>query len=258
MRFSAAVAGCPLPARFLRRCGFAGILLASPLCANSRSPSRCSRSSAHRTHHELTAAPAGSLFAWVENTEGRNNLWVGGRVPLPANSPTTPKTTGRTSTTSPGRPTHPPSPTATGPSGPTANPPTPRTYNTPRRSPSSCSRSHPTPRPSSSAKATLLYTHSDGSSLLYLHDGQIWIAELSQRKQCMFPEGCPTAPANPATPTHQLVFDRGTASQLTSARRQHARLHQPPPRKQPAHPHLSRALQPRHAHADVPVAFHRQ
>ena len=26
----------------------------------------------------LTAAPTGSLFAWVEHTEGRNNLWVGG------------------------------------------------------------------------------------------------------------------------------------------------------------------------------------
>jgi dipeptidyl aminopeptidase/acylaminoacyl peptidase len=164
----------------------------------------------------LTPAPAGSLFAWVEHTEGRNNLWVGG----------------------PGSParqlTHNPdddgqdidqltwSPDATavayiygaasGADGKPANP---------------AHLQRPTSltvviQPLDAAAPPIvigegrapLYTR-DGSSLLYLHDGQIWIAELSQRKQCMLPEGCPTAPANPVTPTHQLVFDRGSASQLT-------------------------------------------
>ena len=48
----------------------------------------------------LTAAPTGNLFAWVEDAEGRHNLWISGTLPTQpprASSPTTPRTTRRTS-----------------------------------------------------------------------------------------------------------------------------------------------------------------
>ena len=164
----------------------------------------------------LTAAPTGSLFAWVEHTEGRNNLWVGGPG-TPARQLThntdddaqdidqlvwSPDATAIAYSYG----------AATGADGEPANP-------------AHLQRSASLtviiqPLDASASPIVIgegrapIYTR-DGSRLLYLRDGQIWIAELSQRKQCMLPEGCPTAPANPATPTHQLVFDRGTASQLT-------------------------------------------
>jgi len=216
MRFSAAVAGFPLPARFLRRCGFAGILLASPLCAQQPQPFTLQQILSAPYTSELTAAPAGSLFAWVENAEGRRNLFIGD-----ASTPAR-QLTHNTEDDGQDIDNLAWSPDASAiaytygaPSGADGKPANPAHLQ------------HPTPltvivQPLASNAPPVvigegrvpLYTH-DGSSLLYLHDGQIWIAELSERKQCMLPEGCPTAPANPATPTHQLVYDRGSASQLT-------------------------------------------
>jgi dipeptidyl aminopeptidase/acylaminoacyl peptidase len=173
----------------------------------------------------LTAAPVSAdkaqLFAWVENAEGRHNLWVGGvdadgkLIPARALTHNTDDDAQDISQLAW-------SPDATsiayvygadtGADGKPANP---------------AHLQRPTPvtvivQPlAADAKPIVLgeghaplFTH-DGAQLLYVHDGQIWIAELSDRKQCLLPEGCPAAPANPATPTHQLVFDRGSASQLT-------------------------------------------
>ena len=216
MRFSAAVAGCPRTCAFPPQVGLAGILLASPLCAQEPQPFTLQQILSAPYASELTAAPAGSLFAWVENAEGRRNLFIGD-----ASTPAR-QLTHNTEDDGQDIDNLAWSPDASAiaytygaPSGADGKPANPAHLQ------------HPTPltvivQPLASNAPPIvigegrvpLYTH-DGSSLLYLHDGQIWIAELSERKQCMLPEGCPTAPANPATPTHQLVFDRGSASQLT-------------------------------------------
>ncbi|MFP5266344.1 MAG: S9 family peptidase [Acidobacteriota bacterium] len=155
----------------------------------------------------LTAAPQGNLFAWVEDDQGRHNLWVARGA-----DPSQPR-----------RLTHNPqddaqdisqlawSPDATaiaytygaerGADGEPANPahlqrPTPVEVRVqwldgssavigPGRSP--------------------LFTR-DGRSLLLLHQGKIWIAAISAPR---------SSPDSTANSVHQLVFDRGRASSLT-------------------------------------------
>ena len=164
----------------------------------------------------LTAAPVGSLFAWVEDAEGRHNLYVGGKS-TPARALThnteddaqditqlawSPDVSAIAYTYG----------AASGADGKPANP-----AHLQRATPLTVIVQPVAPGAQSFTVGeghAPLFTR-DGNSLLYVRDGQIWIAELSQRQQCFLPEGCPTAPANPTTPTHQLVFDRGSASQLT-------------------------------------------
>ncbi len=155
----------------------------------------------------LTAAPQGNLFAWVEDDQGRHNLWVArGASPSQPRQLThnlqddaqdisqlawSPDASALAYTYGAER----------GANGEPANPahlqrPTPVEVRVqwldgrsavigPGRSP--------------------LFTR-DGRSLIFLHQGKIWIAAASA------PGSSPDATANPA---HQLVFDRGSASSLT-------------------------------------------
>jgi dipeptidyl aminopeptidase/acylaminoacyl peptidase len=173
----------------------------------------------------LTAAPASDskvrLFAWVENAEGRHNLWVGG---VDADGKLIPA---RALTNNPDDDAQDISQLAWSPDakfiaytygaengadGKPANP-----AHLQRATPVQVivQPIAPDAKPLVIGEGHAPLFTQDGASLLYVRDGQIWIAELSERKQCMLPEGCPAAPANPAAPTHQLVFDRGSASQLT-------------------------------------------
>jgi dipeptidyl aminopeptidase/acylaminoacyl peptidase len=147
----------------------------------------------------LTAAPVGNLFAWVEDAEGRHNLWVGGPG-TPARELTHNLADDAQDIT---QLTWSPDATAiaytygaeSGADGKPANP---------------AHLQRPTPleiliQPVALGAPPIdvgeghapLFTH-DGHSILFVRGGQIWIAELV-----------------PSTPAHQLVFDRGSASQLT-------------------------------------------
>jgi dipeptidyl aminopeptidase/acylaminoacyl peptidase len=147
----------------------------------------------------LTAAPIGNLFAWVEDTEGRHNLWIAGPT-QPARALTHNLADDAQDIIQLAW-----SPDASaiayaygaesGADGKPANPahlqhPTPVEIIlqpiTPDATPILIGEGH-----------TPVFTH-DGHSLLFVRAGQIWIADISS----------PTSP-------HQLVFDRGSASQLT-------------------------------------------
>lgn len=151
----------------------------------------------------LLAAPAGDRFAWVEHTEGRNNLFVGGPHEAPralthhtaddaldvydlAWSPDAsalaftygPSDDDPTGDGRPANPAHLQRPVA-------AEVIVQRLAGD--AAPIDLGEGH---RP--------LFTH-DGRSVLFVRSGQVWIADLAQ--------------AVPAA--HQLVFDRGAASALT-------------------------------------------
>ncbi len=183
----------------LLRCGFAGCLLTATLCAQSSTPFTLQQILSAPYANQLTAAPVGGLFAWVEDAEGRHNLWVGGKD-VPARELTR-------YTEDDGQDIRQLawSPDArfiaytygaeSGADGKPANPAhlqrgTPLTVMV-----------QPV---DAGAKAVVvgegrlpLFSH-DGGSLFYVRDGQIWLA----------------ARAGSIAP-HQLVFDRGAASSLT-------------------------------------------
>ena len=147
----------------------------------------------------LTASPQGDLFAWVEDAEGRHNLWVAGphqpsrqltnntqndaqditQLAWAPDASSIAYTYGAES----------------GANGKPANP---------------AHLQRPTPvevlvQPLASGAQPILIGGGheplftpDGHRLLYVNDGQVWIADLTN----------PTA-------AHQLVFDRGSASSLT-------------------------------------------
>lgn len=147
----------------------------------------------------LTAAPKGDLFAWVEDSEGRHNLWVGGPNQPPR------QLTHNTQDDAQDISQLAWSPDAsaiaytygaeTGANGKPANP---------------AHLQHPTPveiilQPLAPNAQPILIGEGreplftpDGRSLLFVRAGQIWIADT-------------TTP----TSAHQLVYDRGYASSLT-------------------------------------------
>jgi dipeptidyl aminopeptidase/acylaminoacyl peptidase len=152
----------------------------------------------------LTAAPVGALFAWVEDDEGRHNLWIAGSLPGGPNQPAR-ELTHNTADDAQDLSQLAWSPDATaiaytygaetGADGKPANPahlqrPTPvRVLLQPLAADA----------PSVDIGDGHAPTFSrDGKDLLFVRSGQIWIAPL----------------VNPAS-AHQLVFDRGAASQLT-------------------------------------------
>jgi dipeptidyl aminopeptidase/acylaminoacyl peptidase len=147
----------------------------------------------------LTAAPKGNLFAWVEDAEGRHNLWISG----PAQPPR--QLTHNTQDDAQDISQLAWSPDAStiayvygassGANGRPANPahlqhPTPVEVILQPLAPGA----HPTIVGEGHAP---LFTH-DGRSLLFVHDGQIWITDTA----------APSA-------AHQLIYDRGSASSLT-------------------------------------------
>ncbi|HZL28879.1 MAG TPA: prolyl oligopeptidase family serine peptidase [Acidobacteriaceae bacterium] len=183
----------------------------------------------------LTAAPVGSLFAWVEDAEGRHNLWVAG-----PNTPARQLThyteddaqdiaslawspDGKTIAYVYGA--------ETGASGRPANP---------------AHLQRPTPveiilQPVDGSAPTVLgdghapLFSPDGKSLFFVRSGQIFIADLAALRICALNKNChperslvassrdaaegPAMPLAPGTRsgsfTHQVLFDRGSASALT-------------------------------------------
>ena len=157
---------------------------------------------------ELTAAPVGARFAWVENAEGVRNLWVGG-----ADTKAEPARAITHYTEDDGQDINGLawSPDGgsiayvygaeNGASGKPANP---------------AHLQRPTalqvivqPLAAGAAPVVIGEGHAplftrDGKSLLFVRAGQIWIAPLATD----------AAGASPAAP-HQLVFDRGSAGSLT-------------------------------------------
>jgi len=176
----------------------------------------------------LTASPVGARFAWVEDAEGRHNLWLGGPneaarqlthytdddaqdIAGPAWSPD-----GNTiayvygaeigNSGRPANPAHLQRPTAV------------EIYLQPVAGgdPLRVGEGH-----------APLFTP-DGKSLLFLRSGQIFIADLAALKACAANKDChperaqrvegsaqPPATENPFSPfNHPLLYDRGNASQL--------------------------------------------
>jgi dipeptidyl aminopeptidase/acylaminoacyl peptidase len=147
----------------------------------------------------LTAAPKGNLFAWVEDAEGRHNLWISGPGQPPRELTHNTQDDAQDITQLAWSPDASAIAYAYGASsganGRPANPahlqrPTPVEVILQPLAPGS----HPTIVGDGRAP---LFTP-DGRSLLFLHDGQIWITDTA----------APSA-------AHQLVYDRGSASSLT-------------------------------------------
>ena len=223
-----------VPPISLLRYGFAGCLFVSNILhAQQAQPFTLQQVLSAPYASELIAAPVGNLFAWVENAEGRHNLWIGGKG-SPARQLThntaddgleitdiawSPDA--KTIATTYGTPS--------GTDGKPANP---------------AHLQHPTTRQvilqplDADAEPIILgeghaplFTH-DGKSILFLRNGQVWIADI---QACAINKAChperslaassqggaeglatfPNSPILPATFSHQLIFDRGTASQLT-------------------------------------------
>jgi dipeptidyl aminopeptidase/acylaminoacyl peptidase len=159
---------------------------------------------------DLTAAPVGSLFAWVEDSEGRHNLYVGG--------PDTPARPLTHNTQDDGQDI---TQLAWAPDGSAIA----YTYGAPNgadgkpANPAHLQRPTPvnvilqpldvnTPRSIIGEGRAPLFTH-DGHGLLFLRTGQIWISCILK----CHPDNGDDAP-RPLPPPFQLVFDRGTAASL--------------------------------------------
>ena len=175
--------------------------------------------------NQLTAAPTGPLFAWVEDAEGRHNLYVGGKdVPARALTHNTeddgqdirqlawsPDATAIAYTYG----------AESGADGKPANP---------------AHLQRPTPvevriQPLAPVQQEFdlgegrspLFTR-DGRFILFVRSGQIWIADrqnvITQPDPCKANDDgmisqCTAFVADPKMRSYQLVFDRGSASALT-------------------------------------------
>ncbi|MGA8941077.1 MAG: prolyl oligopeptidase family serine peptidase [Acidobacteriaceae bacterium] len=156
----------------------------------------------------LTASPTGNLFAWVEDAEGRHNLWIAGTLPDGHAQPPR-QLTHNTQDDAQDISQLAWSPNAsaiaytygaeTGANGKPANPahlqrPTP--VEIILQPLASGTETNAQPIIIGEGRAPL-FTR-DGHHLLFVHDGKIWIANT-------------TAPVS----AHQLIYDRGFASSLT-------------------------------------------
>jgi dipeptidyl aminopeptidase/acylaminoacyl peptidase len=206
--------GCPVHRGLIAMSGIATLLLSTASAQDSK-PFTLQQVMSAPYANNLTAAPVGNLFGWVEDAEGRHNLWVGGKD-MPARQLThNTEDDGQDIT----RLAWSPDATAiaytygasNGADGKPANP---------------AHLQRPTPvqvivQPlAADAKPIVigdgrnpLYAR-DGKSLYYLRDGQIWIACLMSchPEQAQRAEGPDTKSVPRA---HQMVFDRGSASSLT-------------------------------------------
>ena len=189
---------------------------------------------------DLTAAPVGNRFAWIENAEGRRNIWIA--------SPTEParQLTHYTEDDAQDINSLAWSPDATsiaytygaedGADGHPANPAhlQRNTANVVLVQPLAPNA----PAINLGEGHNPLFTP-DGQHLLFLRNGQIWIADLTaipsvlpsctppqtchpERSLAVSPRGAVEGPATPLAPaplpapsSHQLVFDRGHATSLT-------------------------------------------
>ncbi|MGC9197891.1 MAG: prolyl oligopeptidase family serine peptidase [Acidobacteriaceae bacterium] len=155
----------------------------------------------------LTAAPQGNLFAWVEDHEGRHNLWVAqGSIPsqprrLTHNSEDDAQDISQLAWSPDAKAIAYTYGAERGANGEPANPahlqrPTPLTVRV---------------QWLDGRSAVIGDGHSplftrDGSNVLFVHQGEIWISDVGS------PDSAKGLPPDSA---HQLVFDRGYASSLT-------------------------------------------
>jgi dipeptidyl aminopeptidase/acylaminoacyl peptidase len=151
----------------------------------------------------LTAAPTGNLFAWVENAEGRHNLWMSGTQP--GGSQPAHQLTHNTDDDAQDITQLAWAPDASAiaytygaESGDNGRPANPAHLQRPTPVEVLLQPLAPNAQPIVIGEGHSPLFTPDGHSLLFIHDGQIWIADTA-------------APAS----AHQLVFDRGSASSLT-------------------------------------------
>ncbi|HEY4358693.1 MAG TPA: prolyl oligopeptidase family serine peptidase [Acidobacteriaceae bacterium] len=154
----------------------------------------------------LTAAPAGVRFAWVENSEGRHNLWVGGANeaahPITHSTEDDAQDVSSLAWSPDGATIAYVSGAETGANGRPANPaelqPPP-----PVQIFVVAADGQSQPKLIGEGRAPLFLR--DGHSLLFLRGGQIWTTDAAATVS--------TAKDSPDAP-RQLVFDRGSDSQL--------------------------------------------
>jgi dipeptidyl aminopeptidase/acylaminoacyl peptidase len=186
---------------------FFAALTATAACAQSKSFTLQQALSAPYAT-DLTAAPAGNLFAWVEDEEGRHNLFVGGKdIPARALTHNTEDDAQDISQIAWSPDAKSIAFTYGAPAGADGRPANPAHLQ------------HPTPLRvmlvGVSRNATTitigegrapLFTR-DGKGLLFIRDGQVWMTCL---EDCHTEKG-----SSAALLARQLVFDRGSASSLT-------------------------------------------
>jgi dipeptidyl aminopeptidase/acylaminoacyl peptidase len=163
---------------------------------------------------DLTGAPVGKLFAWVEDEEGRHNLYVGGENTLAHalthNTDDDAQDISQIAWSPDAKSIAFTYGAAGGADGRPANP-----AHLQRPTPVRVMLVHaigdPTIITIGEARGPL-FTR-DGKALLFVRDGQIWTACL----QDCHPERSegPASQASPPLLAHQLVYDRGTASSPT-------------------------------------------
>ena len=71
--------GFPIHRGLIAICGIVAIFLATATPAQDAKPFTLQQVLSAPFASQLAAAPVGNLFAWVEDAEGRHNLWVGGK-----------------------------------------------------------------------------------------------------------------------------------------------------------------------------------
>jgi dipeptidyl aminopeptidase/acylaminoacyl peptidase len=185
--------------RHLRPLVLLALAAASSLIAQTSKPFTLQQALSAPYATDLTAAPVGNLFAWVEDAEGRHNLYVGGKEvaarQLTRNTEDDAQDISQLAWSPDAKYIAYTFGAPNGADGKPANP---------------AHLQHPTPirvmlvsteregEPITIAEGRAPLFSRDGHSLLYLHEGQIWSADLTSQNA-----------------THQLVFDRGTASALT-------------------------------------------
>jgi dipeptidyl aminopeptidase/acylaminoacyl peptidase len=222
--------------------GIAILSLTTALSAQDAKPFTLQQVMSAPYANQLTPAPVGNLFAWVEDAEGHHNLWLGGND-TPARQLTHyTEDDGQDIT----RPAWAPDASAIAytygaPNGADGKPANPAHLQ--RATPLTVIIQPlvPEAKPITIGEGrNPLYSH-DGKSLYFIRDGQIWLAELSSlpkncrldrsttaSSSCAVESGVPgerslldgvqrpASPGSPQNPTpRQLVFDRGSASSLT-------------------------------------------